>query len=76
MSTEPRLLGSIPVQRRVRIPRPAAAELAARYRARAEAERRLVDFLAGITLAKGLAIEEVAGFDDVTAELILAEPTP
>ena len=56
---------------RVRIPKPAAVELAARYRARAEAERRLVDFLAGIVLVKGLRLEDVTGFDDVAGELLL-----
>lgn len=59
---------------RVRIPKPAAAELAARYRARELAERRLVDFLAGVALTKGVALEDVTGFDDVTGELILKEP--
>lgn len=58
---------------RVRIPKPAATELAARYRLRAEAEQRLVDFLAGIALAKGARIQDVIGFDDVTCELILAD---
>jgi len=58
---------------RVRIPKAAALELTVRYRARAEAERRLVDFLAGLVLAKGLRIEEVEGFDDVTNELLLAD---
>ena len=58
---------------RVRVPKAAALELAARYRARAEAERRLVDFLAGLVLAKGIRIEDVEGFDDVTNELILAD---
>ena len=58
---------------RVRIPKPAALELAARYRARAEAERRLVDFLAGVVLVKGIRIEDVEGFDDVTNELLLAD---
>jgi hypothetical protein len=60
-------------ERRIRIPKPAAVELAARYRARAEAERRLVDFLAGIVLAKGLRIEDVTGFDDATSELLLED---
>ena len=59
---------------RIRIPKPVAAELAARYRARAEAERRLVDFLTGVALTKGLRLEDVEGFDDVTGELILKEP--
>ena len=59
---------------RVRIPKAAAAELAARYRARAEAERRLVDFLAGVALARGLRLEDVEGFDDVTGELLLSDP--
>ena len=58
---------------RVRIPKPAAVELAARYRARAEAERRLVDFLAGVVLTKGLRLEDVEGFDDVTNELLLRD---
>lgn len=61
---------------RVRIPKAAGRELAARYRARAEAEQRVVDFLAGVVLTKGLALEQVAGFDDVTSELILTEPRP
>jgi len=58
---------------RVRIPKAAALELAARYRARAEAERRLVDFLAGVVLTKGLPLEDVEGFDDVTNELLLRD---
>ena len=58
---------------RVRIPKAAAVELAARYRARAEAERRLVDFLAGVALAKGIKLEDVEGFDDVTGELLLKD---
>ena len=58
---------------RARIPKPAAAELAARYKARAEAERRLVDFLTGLVLAKGIRIEDVEGFDDTTNELILTD---
>jgi hypothetical protein len=59
---------------RLRIPKAAAAELGARYRARAEAERRLVDFLSGVALAKGINTERVTGFDDVTCELILLDP--
>jgi hypothetical protein len=59
--------------KRMRIPKPAAVELAARYRARAEAERRLVDFLAGIVLTKGLRIEDIEGFDDTTNELLVTE---
>ena len=62
------------MSRRVRIPKPAAAELGARYRARAEAERRLVDFLAGVTLVKGLRLDEVEGFDDETNELLVKDP--
>jgi seryl-tRNA synthetase len=58
---------------RVRIPKAAAVELAARYRARAEAERRLVDFLAGVALARGVKLEDVEGFDDVTGELLLKD---
>lgn len=62
---------------RHRITKAAAVELAARYRAREEAERRLVDFLAGIVAAEGLRPEQVTGFDDVTRELILEEqPAP
>jgi hypothetical protein len=61
---------------RVRIGKPAARELAARYKAREEAERRLIDFLAGVVLAKGLRLEQVDGFDDVTGELLLKEPEP
>ena len=60
---------------RVRIPKAAAVELAARYRVRAEAEQRLVNFLAGIALAKGVRLEDVTGFDDVTCELLM-EPKP
>lgn len=59
---------------RVRIPKAAAAELAARYRARELAEQRLVDFLAGVTLTKGLRIEDVEGFNDETGELLLVRP--
>ena len=58
---------------RVRIPKAAALELAARYRARQEAERRLVDFLAGVALARGLRLEDVEGFDDSTGELLLKD---
>ena len=58
---------------RVRIPKAAAAELAARYRARQEAEQRLVDFLAGVALARGLRLEDVEGFDDTTGELLLKD---
>ena len=58
---------------RVRIPKPAAAELAARYRAQADAERRLVDFLAGVALARGVKLEDVEGFDDTTGELLLKD---
>lgn len=73
MTAEPRL-ATVPEPRRVRIPKAAALELAARYRARAEAERRLVDFLAGLALAKGLRLEDVSGFDDAAGELLLADP--
>jgi hypothetical protein len=61
---------------RVAIHEDAGRELAARYQARTEAERRLVDFLAGIVLTKGLRIEDVEGFDDVTNELLIKEPEP
>lgn len=61
---------------RIRLPKPVATELAARYRAREAAERRLVDFLAGVVLMKGLSVADLGGFDDVTGELILAEGTP
>ena len=58
---------------RVRIPKAAALELAARYKARADAERRLVDFLAGVALARGVKLEDVEGFDDTTGELLLKD---
>lgn len=57
--------------RRIRIPKAAVAELSARAKAHALAEQRLNDYLAGVVMAKGLKPEEVAGFDDVTNELIL-----
>ena len=61
------------VHMRVRIPKAAAAELAVRYRAREDAERRLVDFLAGVALARGVKLEDVEGFDDTTGELLLKD---
>ena len=73
--TQPKLVAEVPVLCRIRIPKSAAQELAARYRARAEAERRLVDFLAGIVLVKGLRLEDVTGFDDVAGELLIEPPT-
>lgn len=58
----------------MRIPPAAAAALAARYRARAEAEQRLSDLLTGIVLALDLDPNKVTGFDDETGELLLSEP--
>ncbi len=63
-------------ERRVKVPRAVAAELRERYQARAEAERRLVDFLAGVVLTKGLTVADVRGFDDTTNELIVAAAGP
>jgi len=54
----------------------AAAGLAARYRARQEAERELVTYLAGILDACGVPPERLEGFDDTTGELLLADPPP
>lgn len=59
---------------KVRIPKAAGVELAARYRARVEAERRLVDFLAGVALVKGLRLEDVTGFDDTSGALLIRDP--
>ena len=64
-------LAELPVQRRIRIPKAATAELAARYRVRQEAEQRLADYVAGILAAKGISTDDFVGLDDVTSELIL-----
>jgi hypothetical protein len=61
-------------ERRVRLPKAAVSELAARYKARERAEQQLVDFLAGVVLAKGLTLGDVTGFDDTTGELLLQDP--
>ncbi len=55
----------------MKLPPAAAAALAARYRARAEAEQRLSDFLTGIVLALDIDPTRVTGFDDATGELLL-----
>jgi hypothetical protein len=46
--SQPKLIAELPVQRRVRVHKAAIAELSARAKAAAVAERRLNDYLAGV----------------------------
>lgn len=53
------------------LPVPAGDELRVRFRAKAEAERALVDFLGGVALALGIDPARVVGYDDDTHDLLL-----
>lgn len=59
---------------KVRIPDAARAELAARYRVRHEAELNLASYLRGLVDALEIPPASLEGFDDVTGELLLADP--
>ena len=56
---------------RVKVPRPVIDELVARYRAKAEADRALADYLAAVLATKRLDRERFVGVDDTTNELLL-----
>ena len=58
---------------RVPIPPAAAAELKARYQARAEAEQRLSDYLLAVAHMAAVDPASVRGFNDETGELLIAD---
>lgn len=56
---------------RVKVPRPVIEALVARYRAKAEADRALADYLEAVLATKRLDRERFAGIDDQTGDLLL-----
>lgn len=59
---------------RLHIAPAAGIELAARFRAVQVAEQRLSDYTMGLSMALGIEMTRIRGFDDATGELLLAPP--
>jgi len=62
------------METRIKLAERARKELAARYRARLDAEREVVAYLRGIVDALDIPPDSIEGFDDETGELLIADP--